>query len=76
MRPSSQVAKNKPLVANKQFKASVLWINDSRIHRNVKIARGDSAVTLGCSEWCGLPLNASERISEQALIFSLEGRPM
>ena len=45
MRPSSQVAKNKPLVANKQFKASVLWINDSRIHRNVKIARGDSAVT-------------------------------
>ena len=63
-------------VENKQVKASVLWMNDSRIHRNIKIARDDSAVTLGCSDWCGLPLNASERISEQALIFSLEGRPI
>ena len=32
-------------VENKQFKASVLWMNDSRIHRNIKIARDDSAVT-------------------------------
>ena len=62
-------------VENKQFKASILWINDSRIHRNIKIARDNSAVTLGCSDWCGLPFHASERTSEQALIFSLEGRP-
>ena len=61
---------------NKQFKASVLLMNDNRIHGNVKIVQDDSAVTLGCSDWCGLPLNASERIVEQALIFSLEGRPM
>ena len=61
-------------VENKQFKEGVLWRNDSRIHRNIKIARDDSAVTLGCTDWCGLPLNSSERISEQALIFSLEGR--
>ena len=50
-------------------------MNDSRIHRNIKIARDDSAVTLGCSDWCGLPLNASERISERALIFSLDVVP-
>ena len=56
-------------VENKHFKASVLWMNDSRIHRNIKIARDDSAVTLGCSDWCGLALNAWERISEQAFIF-------
>ena len=44
-------------------------MNDSRIHQNIEIARDDSTVTLGCSDWCGLPLNASERISERALIF-------
>ena len=63
-------------VENKLFKASVFWMNDSWIHRNMKIARDDSAAKLGCSDWCDFPLNASERISEQALIFSLEGRPM
>ena len=63
-------------VENKLFKASVFWMNDSRILRNMKIARDDSAAKLGCSDWCDFPLNASERISEQALIFSLEGRPM
>ena len=63
-------------VENKLFKASVLWMNDSRIRRYMKIARDDSAAKLGCSDWCDFPLNASERISEQALIFSLEGRPM
>ena len=56
-------------VENKQFKASVLWMNNSRIHRNIKIARDDSTVTLGCSDWCGLALSAWERISEQAFIF-------
>ena len=60
-------------VENKLFKASVLWMNNNRIHRNMTIAWDDSAIELGCSDWCGLPLNASERISEQALIFSLEG---
>ena len=39
-------------------------------------ARDDSAAKLGCSYWCDFPLNVSERISEQALIFLLEGRPM
>ena len=61
-------------VENKLFKASVLWMNDSRIHQEMKIVRNDSAVKLGCSDWCGLPLNASERLSEQALIFPLEGQ--
>ena len=63
-------------VENKLFKASVFWMNDSRIHWNMKIARDDSAAKLGCSDWSDFPLNASERISEQALIFSLEGRLM
>ena len=44
-------------------------MNESRIHRNMKIARDDSTVKLGCSDWCGLPLNALKRISEQALMF-------
>ena len=51
-------------------------MNDSRIYRNMKIAWDDSAVKLGISVLCGLPLNASERISEQALSCTLEGRPM
>ena len=58
---------------NKLFKASVLWMNDSQIHQDMKIVRNDSAVKLGCSDWCGLPLNALERLLEQALIFPLEG---
>ena len=33
-------------VENKLFKASVCWMNDSRIHRNMKIARDDSAAKL------------------------------
>ena len=37
-------------VENKLFKASVLWMNDSRIHQDMKIARNDSAVKLGCSD--------------------------
>ena len=41
-------------------------MNDSRIHRNIKIAKDDSAVKLGCRDLCGLPFNASERISEQS----------
>ena len=34
-------------VENKLFKASVFWMNDSRIHRNMKIAWDDSAAKLG-----------------------------
>ena len=49
---------------------------DSQIHRNMRIARDESAAKLSYSDWCGFPLNASEMISEQAIIFSLEGRPM
>ena len=37
-------------VENKLFKASVLWMNDSRIHQDMKIARNDSAVKLGSSD--------------------------
>ena len=57
-------------VDNKLFKASVLWMNDSRIHRNMKIARDDSAANLGCSDWCGFPLNTSERISASSYFFT------
>ena len=45
-------------------------MNDLRIHRNMKIARVDSALKLGCSDWCGLPLNTSGRIAEEALFFT------
>ena len=48
-------------VEKKLLKASVLWKEDSRIHRNIKIARDGRAIKLGCSDWCCLPLNASER---------------
>ena len=59
-------------VENKLFKASVLWMNNSRIHQDMKIARNDSVVKLGYSEWCGFPLNASERLSE-LLFFHSKG---
>ena len=52
------------IIKNQTVQACVLWIKDSRVYRNMKIARDDSAVKLGCSEWCGLPLNASERASD------------
>ena len=61
---------------HKLLKACVLWMNDNRIHRNIKIARYEIAVKLGCCDWCGLPLNASERISGKTLSCSLEGRSM
>ena len=51
-------------------------MNDSRIHRNMKITRNDNAVKLDCCDWCSLPLNASKRISEQALSCLLEWRTM
>ena len=41
-----------------------------------RIARNDKAVKLGFGDWCGFPLNASERTSEQALSCLLELRPM
>ena len=44
-------------------------MNGSRIHRNMKIARSDSAIKLSYWDWCGLPLIhvAAKTISEQAL---------
>ena len=51
-------------------------MNESQIHRKMKVARDDSVAKLGFSGRCDFSLNASERISEQALIFSLEGQPM
>ena len=74
--PYKQVSFFTLQVENKVYKAEVLGMNDSRIHRNMKIARDDNTVKLGCSDWWSPPLDASERISEQALIFPLEGRPM
>ena len=38
-------------VENKVYKAEVLGMNDSRIHRNMKIARDDNTIKLGCSDW-------------------------
>ena len=38
----------------------------------MKVAWDDSAVKLTCCDYCGLPLNASERISEQALFTRRE----
>ena len=35
----------------KLLKACVLWMNDSRIHRKMKISRDDSAVKLGCRDF-------------------------
>ena len=55
-------------VENKLCKASIFWMNYSRIHRNMKVARDDSAAKLGWSDWCDFPLNASERISESKLL--------
>ena len=51
-------------------------MNDSEIHRSKKIALNDGAVKVGCRDWSGLPLNASESISEQALssVHSRGGR--
>ena len=45
-------------------------MNDSRIHRDMKIARDDSAAKLGYSDWCGFPLNTSERISASSNFFT------
>ena len=36
---------------NKLLKACVLWMNDNRIHRKMKISRDDSAVKLGCRDF-------------------------
>ena len=58
-------------MVNKLLKVCVLLVNDSRIHRVMKITWDDSAVELGCCEWLGLLLKKSDRISEQALSCSL-----
>ena len=57
-------------MVNKLLKVCVLLVNDSRIHRFMKITWDDSAVELG------LLLKKSERISEQALSCSLRGGGM
>ena len=57
-------------MVNKLLKVCVLLVNDSRIHRVMKITWDDSAVELG------LLLKKSERISEQALSCSLRGGGM
>ena len=38
----------------------------------MKVAWDDSVVKLACCDYCGLPLNASERIPEQALFTRRE----
>ena len=64
------------IIRRKLRKGCVLWMNNSRIHRNMKIAWDDSAVKLGSCNWCGLSLNAPKKISEQALSCLLEGWSM
>ena len=51
-----------------------MWMNDSRIQRKMKIVWDERTAKLGCCDWCSLPLNASERTSEQALSYLLEWR--
>ena len=58
------------MTVGKQIVQGECFVNERQPkfnHRNMKIARDDSTVKLGCSAWCGLPLNASERTSERAL---------
>ena len=66
------------MTSKKQTVQSECFMNERQPNSpgNMKIVQDDSAIKLGCSDWCGLPLNASGRMSEQALIFSLEGRQM
>ena len=49
-------------VENKLFEASVLWMNDSRIHQEMKIVRNDSAVKLDRLQWLMWP--SSQRIGK------------
>ena len=48
--------------------------NDSRIHKYMKIARDDSIVKLDCCDSCGLPLHASERISDQSKLLVVHSK--
>ena len=66
------------MTSRKQTVQSECFMNERQPNSpgNMKIVQDDSAIKLGCSDWCGLPINASGRMSEQALIFSLEGRQM
>ena len=61
------------------IKVCVLWMNDSRIRRNMKIARGGSAVKLGSvaeTAVTDVVFQSSERISGQAPSCSIEGQLM
>ena len=65
------------------IKACVLWMNDSRIRKNMKIARDGSAVKLGSvaetavtAAVTDVVFHSSERISGQAPSFSIEGQLM
>ena len=59
---------------NKLLMVCVLWMNNSQIHRNMKIVQNGSIKKPGCCDWGGLPLKAMERILEKALSCSLEGQ--
>ena len=48
-------------------------MNDSRIYRNMKIAWNNSAVKLGCSDWCDLQLNATKGYQSMLLVVLSKG---
>ena len=59
----------------KKTAQGVLWINDSRIHENMKVAGDDSAVKQACCDWCmwpstqriGKDINASSLLTRRAV---------
>ena len=60
-------------VKNKLLKACLLWMKDSRIYENMKIARDDSAVKLGVTD---VAFHSTHRKELYAVSYWLEGRPM
>ena len=53
---------------------ATLSLQEERVYAESFLIRNKSYKTK--VKFSDFPLNASERLSEQALIFSLEGRPM
>ena len=70
---STQVFFFMRLFRKQTVQACFLWMNDSRIYWNMKIARDDSAVNFGCSDWRGPPPNASERCQSNFLVVLSKG---
>ena len=58
---------------NKLFMSCVLWLIDSRIHRNMKIARDDSVVSFGCTYWCGIHSTYQKGYQSNLLVVHSKG---